>query len=152
MSRFMVFLQYLFCYVSCFILIEMVRRQNLKQQKRLAAWILTNAYGRHNTKWYAKEVNQLCVYATMLLKQPQELMGLIMVNRNNNDNEKLENRTLKYVDNCIQDLVDRDSELWEWQFEYSAEFNAAFERRCFTSRPLFFAENRITNEIIAYGI
>ena len=120
----------------------MARRGNIDAQKRMIAWI----------KWYPREVNQLCVYATMLLNQPQELMRRIIESRDSKDPDSLENRTLQYVRNCMHDLVDHKSELYEWEFEYSDEFNAAFERRRFDKRPHFFAENMVSNEIVAYGV
>ena len=130
----------------------MFQLTNIRVQKSLIAWILTNAYGRHNTTWYPKEVNQLCIYATMLLSRPEELMRLINYSGMNEQVDSLENKTLKYVDNCLRDVADPESEFYEWEFEYSDEFNQAYERRRFDKRPHFFAENMVSNEIIAYGV
>ena len=130
----------------------MFQLTNIRVQKSLIAWILTNAYGRHNTTWYPKEVNQLCIYATMLLNRPEELIRRFIESRSSKDPDSLEYKTLTYVDNCLRDVADPESEFYEWEFEYSDEFNQAYEQRRFDKRPHFFAENMVSNEIIAYGI
>ena len=124
----------------------------MKVTKRLVAWILTNSYGRHNTKDYAREVHMLCDYVTMLLNEPISNLGLVQMAIEGHSDEDVRKRTLDNVVQCIKDSLDEESEMYEWKFDYSDEFNQMFERKEFTKRPLFFAENIDTNELVAYGI
>ena len=88
----------------------------------------------------------------MLLNRPEELIRRFIESRSSKDPDSLEYKTLTYVDNCLRDVADPESEFYEWEFEYSDEFNQAYEQRRFDKRPHFFAENMVSNEIIAYGI
>ena len=124
---------------------------NTQRLKRLVAWILTNAYGRHNTTWYEQEVKLLCVYVTMLLNRPFHELVVLYNYYDSRKEDSLQKRTLGYVMQSVLDLADKNSELYEWEFDYSDEFNRAFEAKWFERRPVFFAENKVSNELIAYG-
>ena len=123
-------------------------------QKRLIAWILTNSYGRHNTKYFAAEVAELCKLVNLILNQG--FHTILVMHRccrwNEEAEETFEQRVLRYVMSCFTDVFDEDSEFYEWEFDYSEEFNEAYDAKNFTKRPLFFAENQESNELVVYGI
>ena len=121
--------------------------------KRLVAWILTNSYGRHNTKYYAAEVECLCRLVNVILNEGLHvIMVLYRLGMQNEGEEIFEQRVLGYVMTCYKDFFDKDSEFYDWEFDYSEEFDRAFAAKNFTKRPLFFAENIETNELVHYGI
>ena len=121
-------------------------------QKRLIAWILTNSYGRHNTKYYAAEVAELCKLVNVILNQGFHCILVMYRCRRESDEETFEQKVLRYVMWCFADVFDKDSEFYEWEFDYSEEFNEAYDAKNFTKRPLFFAENKESEEIVTYGI
>ena len=120
--------------------------------KRLVAWILTNSYGRHNTKYYADEVARLCKFVNVILNEGLHVIFVLYRLCRQNEEETLDQRVLRYIMWCYADFFDKESEFYDWKFEYSEEFDEAFAAKNFTKRPLFFAENKETNELVHYGI